>query len=110
MYLIDCPIGLVAVRIMAVVWRSIVRRVMGMVVVLGKVDDAMIQRALKPCRDIGASLVDVIVGILRLILYSANEIVDLVQSAIEHVLSIIDDSPFRLLNVPENLSVSDDEG
>jgi hypothetical protein len=54
--------------------------------------------------------VDLAVDVLRLILYSAKNFIGVIQNAIEHVLSIVEHSPFRLLNVPEYLSVGDDEG
>jgi hypothetical protein len=46
-YLVDCPVGLLVVRIMAmvrraVVWGCIVRRRMRMIMVLFEVDDAII--------------------------------------------------------------------
>ena len=63
---------------------------MRMVVVLLKINDTIIELgSLKPCIYIAASVVDLAVDILRLILHLVVSIVSPSESVIEHVLCIV---------------------
>jgi hypothetical protein len=114
-YLVYRPVGLLVMRVVAmmrwaVVWRSIMRWVMRMLVVLLEVDDVVIERALKPRLDIDTRIMDLAVDVLHLILHFAKHLIGSSQSAIEDVLSVVENSLLRYLNVPEHLSVGNDEG
>jgi hypothetical protein len=99
-YLVYSPVGLIVVgRVMrlAVMWRAVMWvvmvgwRMMGVVVVLFEVNDAVVEgRSLEPCIYIATSIVDFAVDVLRLILDLVIYIMGFAKDIVEDVLSISD--------------------
>jgi hypothetical protein len=65
---------------------------------------------LKPCIYIAASVVDLAVDVLRLVLDLVVCISGFAKGIVENVLSIAENRLARLLDILEDLCVGDDEG